>query len=485
MNQHILARIRRNSVAALLIAMLISSASARIQPYAANPFYWQYKGKPVLLLGGSEADGAFQWTGDRLIDHLDLLQSVGGNVIRNVLSDRRPDSAKPFLRLENGRYDLERWNEEYFARLRTFLEETAAREIIVHLTLWDPHDHSHRGQWSESPWNPGNNVTYTESQSGLPLVPPTPYNPFAFYTTVEDGNKVVLGLQRRFVDRVLSISLEFDHVLYNIMNETWVYIWDGSQWERYWAEHIKARAAEKGVSVHVTTMRFKPEASIAALLEAPEVYSFAEISQNNQIAMGTSGQAHWDMIVRWRSEVAARLGPRPLNNIKIYGGDLKDELTRNKVGPATEAIDRFWRNILGGCASARFHRSEAGWGIGLDRRAQTHIRSARMLTREVDIMRTEPRNDLLSDRDQNEACCAAKPGVMYVVYFPDSHIMHNFPGHGRVRLDVSAVSGPVTVRWLNAARAEWSDETVTLKGNIIDLRAPTPDPWLAVVQSRN
>jgi hypothetical protein len=72
-----------------------------------------------------------------------------------------------------------------------------------------------------------------------------------------------------------------------------------------------------------------------------------------------------------------------------------------------------------------------------------------MLTREIDVMRTEPRNDLLSNRDQNEAYCAAKPGAVYIVYFPDSHIMHNFPGHGRVRLDISAVSGPVTVRWLN------------------------------------
>jgi hypothetical protein len=149
---------------------------------------------------------------------------------------------------------------------------------------------------------------------------------------------------------------------------------------------------------------------------------------------------------------------------------------------AADETDRFWRNILGGCASARFHRSEAGWGIGLDKRAQTHIRAARMLADAVDIPRTEPRNDLLSDRDQNEAYCAAQPGVGYVVYFPDSHIMHNFPGHGRVRLDVRAMSGPVRLRWLNAARAEWSDPTTVVQGDILELRAPTPDPWLAVVK---
>ena len=32
----------------------------RIKPYAENPSYWQYKGKPVLLLGGSVEDNLFQ-----------------------------------------------------------------------------------------------------------------------------------------------------------------------------------------------------------------------------------------------------------------------------------------------------------------------------------------------------------------------------------------------------------------------------------------
>ena len=32
----------------------------RIQPYTKNPFYWQYKGVPVLLLGGTVEDNVFQ-----------------------------------------------------------------------------------------------------------------------------------------------------------------------------------------------------------------------------------------------------------------------------------------------------------------------------------------------------------------------------------------------------------------------------------------
>ena len=37
--------------------------SNRIKAYSKNQYYWQYKGKPVLLLGGSDDDNLFQWTG--------------------------------------------------------------------------------------------------------------------------------------------------------------------------------------------------------------------------------------------------------------------------------------------------------------------------------------------------------------------------------------------------------------------------------------
>ncbi|MCK4293614.1 MAG: carbon-nitrogen hydrolase family protein [Planctomycetes bacterium] len=49
----------------------------RIRPYAKNPYYWQYKGEPVLLLGGSKDDNLFQIPD--LKGHLDLLASVGGS----------------------------------------------------------------------------------------------------------------------------------------------------------------------------------------------------------------------------------------------------------------------------------------------------------------------------------------------------------------------------------------------------------------------
>ena len=57
-----------------------------IRPYVSNPFYWQYKGAPILLLGATDDDNLFQWTGKALANQLDTLKSCGGNYVRNVMS---------------------------------------------------------------------------------------------------------------------------------------------------------------------------------------------------------------------------------------------------------------------------------------------------------------------------------------------------------------------------------------------------------------
>lgn len=59
----------------------------RIQPWEENPYYWQYKGEPVLLLGGSKDDNLFQLP--ELKEHLAEIHEAGGNYIRNTMSDRQ------------------------------------------------------------------------------------------------------------------------------------------------------------------------------------------------------------------------------------------------------------------------------------------------------------------------------------------------------------------------------------------------------------
>ena len=123
-----------------------------------------------------------------------------------------------------------------------------------------------------------------------------------------------------------------------------------------------------------------------------------------------------------------------MNSVKIYGADT------GRYGTERDGIERFWRNIFGGLAAARFHRPPAG--IGLSETAQAHIQSARMLTDAVNVFACQPHNDLLSERAENSAYCMAQPGVEAAVVFLDA---------SKVVLDTSSMPGDLRVRWLDIA----------------------------------
>jgi hypothetical protein len=65
-------RVLPGSLVAALFASLAAMAADdanRIQPWSANPRYWQYQGQPAVLLGGSKDDNLFQIP--ELKEHLD------------------------------------------------------------------------------------------------------------------------------------------------------------------------------------------------------------------------------------------------------------------------------------------------------------------------------------------------------------------------------------------------------------------------------
>ena len=95
----------------------------------------------------------------------------------------------------------------------------------------------------------------------------------------------------------------------------------------------------------------------------PELYDFVDVSQNNH----NKGQKHWDNFLHVRKYLAGQ--PRPMNTTKTYGA------TGNKFGHTDQdAIERFWRHLLAGAASVRFHRPDSG--LGLNDKAVACIRAA-------------------------------------------------------------------------------------------------------------
>lgn len=421
----------------------------------------------MLLLGGSVEDNLFQTTD--LAHQLDLLQQSGGNYVRNTMSSRDEGNLWPYEQHASGKYDLDNPNEAYWDRLEQFLEMTARRAIIVQIEVWATFDYyddrdMRRGFWQLNPFNPKNNVNYTAEASGLPEVvashPTQAENPFFFSVPKEQNNTLLLPYQQAFVDRLLSLTLKYGHVLYCMDNETSV----SPAWGTYWANYIKAKANEAGKWVQTTEM-WDPWDLAHEMhnntFDHPETYTFVDISQNNH----QKGQAHWDNAQLQRKRILDSGTIRPLNNVKIYGAEA------SRFGSERDAIERFWRNILGGMASARFHRPESG--LGLSEVARANLRSARLFTMTFDVFSAEPTLDILQERQENEAYAMAIAGKAYAVFFTDG---------GSVRLEIPSSTQP-SVRWLNIEAGTWvHPERTGPAGNLLNLTTPGAGYWLAIVE---
>jgi hypothetical protein len=450
----------------------------RIRPYSGNPTYWEYKGKPVILLGGSKTDHIFLL--DDLEDHLDEIHEVGGNYVRNTMSQREGIELKPHKLLPDGKFDMDQWNDDYWQRFQNMLRWTHERDIIVQIEVWDRFDYAEQ-HWQISPWNPRNNINFDFEESGFAREYRNDHlyrDTHPFFHTIPGTSRynsrydLIRKHQEAFVDKLLSYSLPYGHVLYCMNNETS----SEAGWGKFWMHFIKGRAEDRGVTVWVTDMfddaYLGPQAKHAAVVfDDPEHYMFADISQVNS---RNFDQTHWDRL-QWLLQQVNR-HPRPSNHTKIYGSGY---YTFGTGGPE-DGVERFWRNLLGGSASARFHRPDAG--NGLNDLAKASIRAARILESQIQFWEIRPHMELLSDREPNEAYLAATPGDRYAVYFTNG---------GSVRLDLSSAPGPFNITWISVAMGRTvessqlggyrpMDKTVE-GGRVVTLSAPYKGGWIAAI----
>jgi hypothetical protein len=323
-------------------------------------------------------------------------------------------------------------------------------------------------------------VNYTYEQTGLaakyPAHPSQDRQPF-FHSIPGMPNyneklDLIRSYQEKFVAKMLSYSLGYGHVLYCMDNETST----PAAWGKYWIDFIKARATAKGALVCTTDM-FDDAYQGAQAVHAPIIYddpahyTFADISQVNS---RNFDQAHWDQL-QWTLQQVNR-HPRPSNHTKIYGSGYKSFGT----GGPEDGVERFWRNIIGGSASSRFHRPDSG--NGLNDLAKASIMAARLLETQIKFWEVTPHMELLSDRASNEAYLAAKPGQCYALYFTNG---------GSVGLDLSKAPGQYNVTWISVAmgivveNSQWAtygtkDKTIE-GGRVVTVRAPYKGGWVAAI----
>ena len=439
-----------------------------IQPYQENPRYWQYRRQPVLLLGGSQDDNLFLVEG--LQAHLDEIQAVGGNFIRNTMSSRDEGNIQAFYLQADGKYDLDRWNPDYWNKFENLLTWCFERDIIIQIEVWDRFDLS-REFWLKSAWHPGNNINYSYSEVGLDsLYPEHPWrDEQPFFHTIPGLPRYAKKLdlirtyQERFVDKLLSYSLNFPNVLYCMNNETTTPL----LWGQYWIDYIKRQGVEKGVPVFATDMvdeMYKPRAcgsDCNTLITQVRQYNFLDISQINSRNLN---QAHWDTMQWILQQRDQQADIRPANCTKVYGS----KSGRDIFGTQQDGVEKFCRDVVGGLAAVRHHRPESG--NGLNGNAQANIKAFRKAETLVRLWRMQPNMGLMGNRSQDEAYLTAADVGEYLIYFPH-----------RADIELKLSKDQYELTWISVQTGAWGAKQ-ELTGPNLDISTPDEQGWLLVLR---
>ncbi len=221
----------------IVTIMAVSCQNSPVSVWPGNPHYFSYKGKPVVLISSDHHYGAIIDRDFDYVKFLDYLSQNGINLTRiypggmfeptdkylpgNPLGPMpgrqllpweksSEDGANPAL-AESGqpsfKYDLDRWNKEYFDRLTDFVKKAGERQIIVEVPFFNG---MYNDCWSLMAMYHQNNVQgigkFEAGDCGL-------------FTTDTPANQDVIKYQSAYIRKITTVLNQFDNVIFDICDE--------------------------------------------------------------------------------------------------------------------------------------------------------------------------------------------------------------------------------------------------------------------------
>ena len=215
----------------ILALVFAGSTEASEQPLALhpdNPHYFLFRDKPTILITSAEHYGAVLNRDFDFIKYLDELRAhqfnltrifsgvycedtSAFNITRNTLAPAAGKLLSPWARSDTpgfagagNKFDLTRWDDAFFERLKTFLNEAGRRGIVVEFNLFCPF--YNESMWKLSPMNAANNV------NGIGEVAlDAPYN--------RDKNGPLQVIQEALVKKFAAELNGFNNLYYEVCNE--------------------------------------------------------------------------------------------------------------------------------------------------------------------------------------------------------------------------------------------------------------------------
>jgi hypothetical protein len=203
----------------LILVQTTSAQPLKLLP--ANPHYFLYQNKPLVIVGSGEHYGSVINTAFNYDKYLQTLHTDGLNTTRlfmgayyerpgafgiehNTLAPDEQTLLLPWQKIQD-KYDLTKWNDSYFKRLHDFMEKAVQNGVIVEINLFSAY---YGSGWSYHPFNGNNNVNGTPKD-----LPANKVN------TLENGS--ILNFQKQYVIKLVDALNEFDNFYFEIQNEPW------------------------------------------------------------------------------------------------------------------------------------------------------------------------------------------------------------------------------------------------------------------------
>ena len=212
-----------------------------------NPHYFSFKGKPTLLITSAEHYGAVINKDFDYVQYLDALKAYGLNYTRiypgalfetvdkympgNPLGPKPRSLILPWARSDQpgytlcgNKFDLDKWNPEYFARLRDFIAKAAERGIVVEICLFNS---QYSDTWPICPLNSENNIQGVGKCN------------FVDAQTMRHPDLV--ARQDDYVRKLVQEANDFDNVILEICDEPALFtpIPDAAPWVVHFVDVIK------------------------------------------------------------------------------------------------------------------------------------------------------------------------------------------------------------------------------------------------------
>jgi len=429
------------------------TSSTPISLHPDNSRYFLFRGKPTVLITSGEHYGAVLNLDFDYVRYLNELQSHNLNLTRtfsgtylenwgegwNTLNPAPGQYIAPWARSSTkgytdggNKFDLDKWDEKYFRRLKDFVAQASKRDIVVEMVLFCTFYNDEL--WNLSPLNARNNVNGIGNKGRAHVY--------------DESDSTMMDAQEKVVKKIISELREFDNVYFELCNEP--YFANGPELGSPWNDRIIKVIREVSDSHLIALNVANGSVKVEEMYPAVSVFNFHYCRPPDAVAMNY----HHNKVIAF--DESGFKGPNADNyrryawDFILAGGAVFSNLdwsftVDSEDGKSTAAEDR-----LGPKEPSL-------------RRQLGHLKQ---FIEEFNFINMKPQNQVIKGGIPGEATARAlvEDGKAYAIYVN---------GGNKADLELDIPVGTYTVEWINTKTGKIEKtEKLGYNGGMLVLNSP-------------